>query len=66
MLLVWIAVPLFIVVGIAMIVARKHLLELHAIVMGGTALPGCVIAEAVTLFALAAAILAAHRMGMFR
>jgi hypothetical protein len=66
MLLVWIAVPLFVIVGIAMIAARKQLVELHAVVMGGTAMPGCIIAEAVLLFVLAGLIVLAHRSGLFR
>jgi hypothetical protein len=65
-LLVWIAVPLFVIVGIAMILARKQLVELHAIVTGGTAMPGCIMAEAVVLFILAALIVVAHRAGMFQ
>jgi len=64
-LLVWIAVPLFVIVGIAMIATRRQLVELHAIVMGGSAMPGCIVAEAVVLFILAALIVVAHRAGMF-
>lgn len=64
--LVAVAVPLFVIVGIAMIAMRRQLVELHAVVMGGTAMPGCIVAEAVVLFVLAALIVVAHRAGMFR
>lgn len=66
MLPVWIAVPVFVIAAIAMILGRKQLVELHAFVMGGTAMPGCIVAEAVLLFVLAALILIAQRAGLLR
>ena len=66
MLLISVVVVLFVVVGAAMIVARKPLADGQAIVLGGSVVPGCVIAEAIALFALAALIIVAHRYGLFR
>jgi hypothetical protein len=48
-----------------MIVARRPLASGQAIVFGGSILPGCVIAEAVAMFVLAALMVVAYRYGLF-
>ena len=66
MLLIAFGVALFVIVGAAMIVARKPLADGQAIVFGGTVVPGCVVAEAIVLFVLAALMIAGYRYGLFR
>ena len=66
MLLIAVGVALFVIVGVAMIVARKPLADGQAIVFGGTVVPGCVVAEAIVLLVLAALIIAGYRYGLFR
>jgi hypothetical protein len=52
---------LFIVlVAIAIVFERRRLAEAQALVLGGSVLPGCVIAEAIALVVIACAIAAAH------
>ncbi|HEX7191180.1 MAG TPA: hypothetical protein VF381_06355 [Thermoanaerobaculia bacterium] len=66
MILVSVAVVLFVVVGVAMIVARKPLADGQAIVFGGSVVPGCVVAEAIVMFILAGLMIIAQRYGLFR
>ncbi|HEX3581597.1 MAG TPA: hypothetical protein VH087_07520 [Thermoanaerobaculia bacterium] len=66
LLLVSIGVVLFVIVGIAMIAVRKPLADGQAIVFGGSVVPGCVIAEAIAMFLLAALMIVAYRYGLFR
>jgi hypothetical protein len=65
-LLVSIGVVLFVAVGVAMIVAKKPLADGQAIVFGGSVVPGCVVAEAIIMFILAALMVVAHKYGLFR
>jgi len=58
------AAILFVAVGIAMILARDYLARVQALLAGGTIVPGCVVAEAVLFFVLAAAVVAGWRMGL--
>ncbi|MGZ4779606.1 MAG: hypothetical protein ACXV5L_10435 [Thermoanaerobaculia bacterium] len=58
------AVVLFVASGIAMILARNYLAHAQSLFAGGSIVPGCVVAEAVSFFLLAAAILAAWRFGL--
>ena len=52
----WFA-PLFIaLVAVLVFVQRRQLARAQALVLGGSVLPGCVIAEALALLALAVAI----------
>ena len=46
-MLAWIAIPLFLLVAIAMYVFRVPLARGQGLVLGGRIGPGCVIAEAV-------------------
>ena len=57
---------LFVIVGIAMIFTRDYLARVQALLAGGTIVPGCVIAEAVVFFVLAAAVLIGWRMGLLQ
>ena len=66
MLLIAIVVALFVIVGVAMIVARKPLADGQAIVFGGSVVPGCVVAEAIVLFVLAVLMIVGYRYGLFR
>jgi len=66
MTLVAIGVVLFVAVGAAMIVARNPLANGQAIILGGSVVPGCVIAEAVAMFVAAALMIVAYRYGLFR
>ena len=66
MTLVVIGVVLFVAVGAAMIVARKPLADGQAVIFGGSVVPGCVIAEAIVMFILAALMIVAYRYGLFR
>ena len=52
------AAILLAVVGIAMILARRRLAQMQAMIVGGRTGAGCVVAEAVVLLAIAALILA--------
>ncbi|HEY2321430.1 MAG TPA: hypothetical protein VGJ82_01080 [Thermoanaerobaculia bacterium] len=65
-LLVSVGVVLFVAVGVAMIFAKKPLAHGQAIIFGGSVVPGCVIAEAIAMFILAALMIVAHRYGLFR
>jgi len=58
------AAILFVAVGIAMILARDYLARAQALLAGGTIVPGCVIAEAVMFFVLAAAVVVGWRIGL--
>ena len=39
---------------------------MKAIIVGGSVVPGCIIAEAIVLFVLAVLMIVAYRYGMFR
>jgi hypothetical protein len=45
------------VIGFAVIAMRRPLARLQALVLGGSVLPGCAVAEGVVLLLIAAAIL---------
>jgi len=48
-----------------MIAARRPLADGQAIVFGGSMVPGCIVAEAIVLFVLAALVIVAYRYGLF-
>ena len=60
------AAVLFLIVGIGMIVARDYLARTQALFAGGTIVPGCVIAEAVVFFVLAAAVMIGWKTGLLQ
>ena len=49
-----------------MIIARRPLANGQAIVFGGSVVPGCVVAEAIALFLIAALMVVAYRYGLIR
>lgn len=49
-----------------MIAARKPLADAQALLTGGSVVPGCVIAEAIAMFLIAALMIVAYRYGLFR
>ncbi len=64
-MIIWLAALLFVIAGIILIVMRKDLAHLQALLAGGTMPPGCVIAEAIAFFVLAALVVVAHHYGLF-
>ena len=64
-MLVWITALLFIIVGLAIFIGRVRLAEMHAITLGGTVTPGCIVLEAVVMIVLAIILIAAHLAGLF-
>ena len=65
MLWVWIAIVLFVVIGVVLIVWRKELTYWQSqMVWGATMHPGCVVVEGVLLILLALAFYLAHRAGL--
>ena len=51
------------IVAIVVFLQRRSLAQAQALVLGGSILPGCVIAEAVVLFLIAIAIVVIGMMG---
>ncbi len=65
MLWVWIAIVLFVVIGVVLIVWRKELTYWQSqMVWGATMHPGCAVVEGVLLILLALAFYLAHRAGL--
>ena len=54
--MVWLAAAFIALVGTAVIFQRRRLAHAQAMVLGGSILPGCVVAEGVFLLLLAVAI----------
>ena len=54
--MIWFAIVVASLAGVALILARKPLANMQAIVIGGRVAPGCVVAEAVVLLLIALAI----------
>ncbi len=55
----------FIAVVAAMVfIQRRRLAEMQALILGGSVLPGCVVAEAIVLFVIAAVFAAAWFNGL--
>jgi hypothetical protein len=52
----WFAAGLFAVVGLVLIVWRRSLAEMQAMLAGGTIRPGCAVAEGVVLLLMATAV----------
>ena len=63
MLLVTIAIVLFLAAAAVLIVWRRELANLQAMLAGGTLPPGCAVAEAVVMILLAALVFVAYREG---
>lgn len=54
--MIWFAIIVATLAGVALIAARKPLADMQAMVIGGRVAPGCVVAEAVVLLLIALAI----------
>ena len=52
----WFGPALMVVTAIAILVGRRDFAALQANVLGGSILPGCVVAEAIVLFVIALAL----------
>jgi hypothetical protein len=63
--MVWIAVVVFVLLGIVFIVRRNDLARAQSLVAGGNLMPGCVIVEGILLLLMAAAVVIAHSFGVF-
>jgi energy-converting hydrogenase Eha subunit C len=63
--MLWLASTILLVLAaVALFAARRPLANLQAMLAGGTVVPGCVVAEAALLLAIAAAIFFAWRGGL--
>jgi hypothetical protein len=56
--LAWLAAAFIAVVGVIVILQRRALARAQALVLGGSILPGCAVAEGIALLLIAAAIAA--------
>lgn len=52
----WIGSAVVALAAVAILVKRRDVASLQANILGGSVLPGCVVAEAVALFVIAAAL----------
>ena len=59
--MIWLAPAFLIVVALAMILQRRSLARMQALIFGGTMPAGCVVAEAVALLVLAVVIVMFER-----
>ncbi|MEA2488584.1 MAG: hypothetical protein QOH21_376 [Acidobacteriota bacterium] len=59
----WFGIAFIAVVGIVILIRRRDLASLQAMVLGGSIRPGCVIAEAILLLAVAAVVAVMHLRG---
>jgi len=56
----WLVAAFIAVVGCLILFRRRQLAAMQALVLGGSVVPGCVVAEAVALLLAAAALVLAH------
>jgi hypothetical protein len=61
----WLAVGFVAFVGIGMLLWRRQLARLQALVLGGSILPGCVVAQGATLVVIALVIAVLRLRGFF-
>jgi hypothetical protein len=54
--MVWFAAAFIAAVGIAVILQRRRLAQAQALILGGSILPGCAVAEGIGLLLIALAI----------
>jgi hypothetical protein len=52
------------IVAVALFIQRRPLAQMQAMVLGGSILPGCVVAEAVVLLVIAVAFAIVHFAGL--
>jgi hypothetical protein len=61
----WFGIGFIAFVGIIILIRRRDLASLQAMVLGGSIRPGCVIAEAILLLVLAAIVAVMHLRGFY-
>ena len=55
--MIWLSAVILAIIGIAVILQRRPLAQMHALILGGTVRAGCIVAEGVVLLVAALAIL---------
>jgi len=56
----WLVAAFIALVAVLIFARRRPLAQMQAMVLGGSVVPGCVVAEAVALLVAAAAVVLAH------
>ena len=56
----WLGPAFLAIVAAAVIIERRRLATMQAMVLGGSVVPGCVVAEGIVLLAIAVALAVAH------
>ena len=51
--MIWLSAVILAIVGIAVILQRRPLAQMHALILGGTVRAGCIVAEGVVLLVFA-------------
>jgi hypothetical protein len=57
----WLGALFVVVAGLLVILNRRPLAKMHAAILGGSILPGCVVAEGLALLAIGAAMFLLQR-----
>jgi len=61
---IWLVALFLVAVAIAVYVKRRELAHLQAAILGGSVVPGCVVAEAILVLLIAVAFVLAARSGL--
>ncbi|MFP5245360.1 MAG: hypothetical protein ACLGH0_01610 [Thermoanaerobaculia bacterium] len=61
----WIAAAFIAFTGLLLLAQRRKLAEMQAMILGGSVVPGCVVAEGVVVLLIAVLIAVAHVAGWF-
>jgi hypothetical protein len=56
----WVVAAFIAAVGVLIFARRRQLAQMQAMILGGSVVPGCVVAEALALLVAAAAVVLAH------
>lgn len=64
MLGIWLVALFLVAVAIGIYVKRRELAHLQAAILGGSVVPGCVVAEAIFVLLIAVAFVVAGRSGL--
>ena len=51
--MIWLSAVILAIIGIAVILQRRPLAQMHALILGGTVRAGCIVAEGVVLLVFA-------------
>ncbi len=62
--MVWFAAVFFLLISVALLVMRNQVAQLQAMILGGSIVPGCVIAEAIVVAVLALVLVLAYSNGI--